>query len=154
MKEKMKPIRGKNSVEIDKIVCDARRVELGLTQVALAELCGRIGGWYNGLKDKKTTPQAARLLAKALQLDYEDILKCHSPKEEQIEAEIEGDALRADLSDENNADDKSHGEELKNALEANTEALKGMVSHAMCIASALERIADALESRNAETKLP
>ena len=106
MKEKMKPVRGKNSIEIDRMVCDARRVELGLTQKALAEMCGRTGGWYNGLKDKRTTPQAARLLAKALQLDYEDILKSHAPKEEQIEAEIAREALRGDLSDENGVIEK------------------------------------------------
>ena len=150
MKEKMKPVRGKNSIEIDRMVCDARRVELGLTQEALAEMCGRTGGWYNGLKDKRTTPQAARLLAKALQLDYEDILKSHSPKEEQIEAEIACEALRGDLSDENGVIDKLYYNALKNALEANTEALKGMGYHVMCIASALERIADAY----GVTKLP
>ena len=150
MKEKMKPVRGKNSIEIDRMVCDARRVELGLTQEALAEQCGRTGGWYNGLKDKRTTPQAARLLAKALQLDYEDILKSHAPKEEQIEAEIACEALRDDLSDENGVIDKLYYNALKNALEANTEALKGMGHHVMCIASALERIADAY----GVTKLP
>lgn len=142
----MKPVRGKNSIEIDRMVCDARRVELGLTQEALAEMCGRTGGWYNGLKDKRTTPQAARLLAKALQLDYEDILKSHAPKEEQIEAEIACEALRDDLSDENGVNDKSYHNALKNALEANTEALRDIDKRVAEVAFALGRVAVYLES--------
>ena len=157
MKEKMKPVRGKNSVEIDRIVCDARRVELGLTQEALAEQCGRTGGWYNGLKDKRTTPQAARLLAKALQLDYEDILKSHSPKEEQIEAEIACEALRGDLSEENGVIDKSYHEALENATERLSAGLNGIQYRLMCVVSTLEKIDDSLE-RIADaygvTKLP
>lgn len=152
MKEKMKPVRGKNSIEIDRMVCDARRVELGLTQEALAEMCGRTGGWYNGLKDKRTTPQAARLLAKALQLDYEDILKSHAPKEERIEAEIACEALRDDLSDENGVIDKSYYNALKNALETNTEALKAIgervtsVEYQLsCICDTLDRVANVLQ---------
>lgn len=157
MKEKMKPVRGKNSIEIDRMVCDARRVELGLTQEALAEMCGRTGGWYNGLKDKRTTPQAARLLAKALQLDYEDILKSHAPKEEQIEAEIACEALRDDLSDENGVNDKLYNEALENAAERLTASLNGIQYRLMQMTSALDKIDDSLE-RIADaygvTKLP
>ena len=76
---------------------------------------------------------------------------------EQIEAEIACEALRDDLSDENGAIDKSYYNALKNALEANTEALRGIDKRGAEIAFALGRVAVYLESTanaHAETKLP
>ena len=164
MAKGVKRIKGKNGVYVDKAFCDKRRTELGLTQKEVGEACGRTDGWYSGLAKTKTTPQAARLLAQTLGVEYEDVLKGESkPKEEQIVAEIPEqtfDDRLLELASRNRERDVEYMEHMKANADARLEVMRAIADEVADgfdrIADALEdglgRIADALETREPDVK--
>lgn len=160
MAEGVKRIKGKNGVYVDKAFCDKRRIELGLTQKEVADACGRTDGWYSGLGRTKTTPQAARLLAQTLGVEYEDVLKDENkPKEEQIVAEIPEpsfDDRLLELASRNRERDVEYMEHMKANADARLEVMRALMDEVADgfdrIADYLERIANALETREPDVK--
>ena len=138
MIQKKKPVKGANSVFLNKELCEERRIELGLTQNEVGERCGRTGAWYTGLHVNKTTPQAAKLLADVLGFDYEDILvKPEEPKQTEMIIPVRPEGYGADLAEAvrmNTAE-----------LEKITAALKSLANHIQYIGTICDDLPGVLQ---------
>lgn len=137
---------------------------MDMTTDDIAALCGRTGGWFAGLKDNKTTKNAAVLLAKNLGFEYEEIvIDPNAPKEcEQMEIptkEIDITGIVNDsfaetsrkLEEQHNAalaEQKKQTEELAK-IQAQISAL-GI--NLLSIAGSLTKIANSLEVREPDVK--
>ena len=147
----MRPIKGKNSVHVDRARCDEIREEMGLSQDEIAAKCGRTGGWYSGLKNKPTTIFAAQLLADVLGVPLEEItFDPNAPKEpEQTEMEIPvADELTDDLAKTATAAMVIQNAIMRKTVEAINERGAEIAFALGRIAVYLETIAEAQTARD------
>ncbi len=146
-------VKGKNSVCIDWKKCNDKRLKMGMTTDDIAAMCGRTGGWFAGLRDNKTTINAAMLLAKNLGFEYDDIvIDPNAPKTEEAEQKTE----QIDITGAVNA---AFHNDVITELKRNTEELSKVQAqiatlgvNLLSMAGSLTKIAAALEAREPDLK--